>query len=618
MAKLNRFQTKCVEADGHLLIVACPGSGKTTVLTHRAEYLLDKNSDGNLLGVTFSKDAAGELRGRMVKKVPHAKNRIGSGTFHSLAMRQLKRADVVIDLMDDREVRSIIESILDSLDEPPEIDVITSDFTTIQSSLNQNDHPLVVGNKITKYVWEKYQKIKHNARKVDFGDLLLLAVRGMRDGTIKPYPVKWILGDESQDMDELQHEWIKIHAENGTDVTLVGDDDQSIFAFRAAQGFGGMEKFKMALNAKMEMLPINYRCGKAILAAAAKLISFNSPNRIDKPIEAGVDYDGVIHKTAILSPCDEDGESKSHYEYSHMINKIKEHKFTEEESPYFSNDWAILARGNITLNEIERELLNEGIEYGRKSGSFWDQPVLRSYLSVLKYLTEGKWFGFAIFINNFLGSDLVFDHRVNNLNSLYQLAKDEGLKKKLKTLIYYERVWLDMLMDGSQEKEEELLIDVAAFVEGNLTTQNLKTREKQVNLIRDACLILSKTKGKDLKNKIFLRTSPAMNKGKSIDEKREAARKENKLFISLLTMHSSKGLEFDNVWLSGCESANFTEPKKDGSMSDIKEERRLFYVSMTRAKYHLYTSMVGNEQKPDALFLQEAGILEWNKPGFGD
>jgi superfamily I DNA/RNA helicase len=599
-----------VDAEGHLLITACPGSGKTPVLSYRAENLLKKSPIGNLMAVTFGSDAAGEIKSRIVKKSPGAKGRIGAGTFHALAMKQVKRAGISVNLLSEYEVRDVLKNILDKIEDAPDVKAVGNLFTLVQSSLRPHDHQILVGDEILMHVWKEYQKIKRDARKVDFSDLLVLAVKGMKDGSIKPYDVRWILADEAQDMDEIQHAWIQAHAENGAEITLCGDDDQSIFRFRAALGYEGMEQFKLTLNASSEVLPINYRCGSDILPAAAKLIEHNSPHRIDKPIQSGVDYKGVIHKPMHYPPV----ESKNMGEGEHQ--SVVEEILTRAYHSQF--DWAVLARGNIALDFIERHLLEQDIRYSRKSGSFWDQYATRCQLSVLNYLTANNWFAFSLFINNFLGTDLVFDSRCNNLNSLYQLAKDDALKEKVKALIYYERLWQDLLFQGGIEKEEELLKDVHSFVITNMPPMPSKALEKHSSLIACANTILMKTKGKNLKERIFYRTSPTMNKGSAADTKRTKAQEEGVLFVSLMTLHGSKGLEFDNVWLFGCESETFTSPQKDGTMADIPEERRLFYVGMTRAKFNLHSSYTIEGGKKDALFLQEAGILEWEaKKEFG-
>ncbi len=609
LAKLNLFQKRSVDAEGHLLITACPGSGKTTVLSFRAENLLRKNPTGNLMAVTFGSDAAGEIKSRILKKSPEAKGRIGAGTFHALAKKQVQRAGISVDLLSEHEVRDVLKNILDKIEGAPDIKVVGGLFTLVQSSLKPLDHPILVGDEVLMHVWVQFQKIKRDARKVDFSDLLVLAVKGMQDGSIKPFNVRWILADEAQDMDEIQHAWIQAHARNGAEITLCGDDDQSIFRFRAALGYEGMKQFKLVLNASSETLPINYRCGSDILTAAAKLIEHNNPHRIDKPIQSGVDYKGVIHKPKHCPPVENMGEG----EHQAVVSEIITLAFQGSQF-----DWTILARGNIALNFIEKHLLEQDIRYSRKSGSFWDQYAIRCQLSVLNYLTANNWFAFSLFINNFLGTDLIFDSRCNNLNSLYQLAKDDALKEKVKALIYYERLWQDLLFQGGMKNEEELLQDVASFVVTNMPAMPNKARERHQSLINSANNILLKTKGRSLKERIYYRTSPSMNKGTAADKARAKAQKEGVLFVSLMTLHGSKGLEFDNVWLFGCESETFTTPQKDGTMVDIPEERRLFYVGMTRTRFNLHSSYTTPKEKKDALFLQEAGILEWEaKEVFG-
>jgi superfamily I DNA/RNA helicase len=615
LANLNVFQKRCVDAEGHLLITACPGSGKTTVLSYRAESLLGKHSAGNLMAVTFTSDAADEVRGRIVKRVPGAKSRVGAGTFHSLAKKQIERSGISVDLLSDYEVRAVVKNILDKIDGAPDIKTVMSLFSTVQSCVKPFEHASIVSNPEMKHIWTQYQKIKNNAHKMDFSDLLLLAIRGMKDGSVEPYKVRWLLADEAQDMDEIQHEWIKSHAGNGTDITLCGDDDQSVYGFRAALGYEGMEEFKLNLNAKSEVLPINYRCGSNILAAAAKLIENNSPHRIDKPIQSGVDYKGVIHKPIDCRPIAA-GESGGEHELVVSGIIAQEFKSAKTENP--EKDWAILARGNIALHLIEKQLLEQNIPYSRKSGSFWDQYAIKCHLSILNYLTKNEWFAFSLFINNFLGTELIFDSRCNNLNSLYQYAKDDALKTKVREIIFYERQWQDLLFKGGIENEKELLEDVRLFVMSKIPKASEKVMEKYDALIGSANDILIKTKGKDLKKRIFNRTSPALNKGSAADSKRVAAQKEGKLFVSLMTMHGSKGLEFDSVWLMGCETDTFLAPKKDGAVISTSEERRLFYVGMTRAKFNLHTSYTIKYAVKDALFLQEAGILEWvAKKSFG-
>lgn len=611
MASPNPHQLRCIETEGHLQINACPGSGKTFVLSHRAKSLLSKYDSGNLLAVTYTKDAAGELKERVTKELPAASARVHAGTFHSLAGTQLRRAGVIPDLMSKQEIKAVLNNILDSLTEPPELKAVEGMFSAIQSAINPDDHPILVGSSEMRYIWGKYQQIKMDAGKMDFSDLLVNAVRGMSEGWVQPYNARWILGDEAQDMDEVQHAWIKLHAENGSDITLVSDDDQSIFAFRAASGYEGIRKFQQELDATALVLPINYRCGRKILSAAAKLIEHNSPNRIDKPIEAGVDYEGVIHDPIGVHPCEDQGAHRNIHEFRSIIEEIVAQDFRNKKTPGYSGDWAILARGGLALNELEFLLMEQGIDYARKTGSFWDQPIIANYLSILKYLTSREWFGFAIYINGYLGTDKVFDPSCKSLKQLYKMVDSDEIRNKVRTLLYYEQEWKKLISEGSDESIRECLHDVVEFMDHNSLSRSVKTKDSQRNKLVAATMILVKMSGLSLRKRVSIASQPAKDKNAGNDKKRAAAIEEGRLFVSLMTMHSSKGLEFDNVWLASCESETFTAPRPDGTMANVPEERRLFYVAVTRARHNLHSSYVSEGGVKNALFLQEAGILDW-------
>src|SRR5690606_17645556 len=130
-----------------------------------------------------------------------------------------------------------------------------------------------------------YQHLMESEGAIDFSDLLLVAVRKMADGEMPPLPIRWLLVDEAQDMDEVQIEWVLLHGRAGVEVTLVGDDDQSLYAFRHALGYTGLREVTFALSATETTLPVNYRCAPNILAHAAKLIAHNR-DRAPKKIAA--------------------------------------------------------------------------------------------------------------------------------------------------------------------------------------------------------------------------------------------------------------------------------------------------------------------------------------------
>lgn len=134
-------------------------------------------------------------------------------------------------------------------------------------------------------VFNGYQELMESEGAMDFADLLLLSVRRMARGDMPPLPIRWLLVDEAQDMDEVQMEWILLHGRAGAEITLVGDDDQSLYAFRHALGYAGLQEITFALSATETTLPVNYRCAPNILGHAAKLIAHNR-NRAAKKITA--------------------------------------------------------------------------------------------------------------------------------------------------------------------------------------------------------------------------------------------------------------------------------------------------------------------------------------------
>jgi superfamily I DNA/RNA helicase len=618
---LNPFQQKCVDHDGNLLITACPGSGKTTVLTHRAERLLKDFPDENLLAVTFTKDAAEELKDRIIKKIPGTENRVAAGTFHSLALNQIKRAGIKFRLLSERETVEIIQGAIDThgLTKKYPIKSVMSHFSAIQSSANPDQHPAVISSLEIAAIWKTYKTTKQRAKAVDFADLIIMSLQKMKAGEIKPYNAKFILGDEAQDMDELQHAWINAHAENGSLITLVGDDDQSIFGFRFASGYKGMMLFMKDLKAQNNVLPINYRCGYDILKKAETLIEKNK-ERVDKPIKAGMDFPGSIIKPLEFEFLRRFGQDDKELTPSRepeiegvalVIGKIKQYE-----------EWAVLARNNDTLKKLEALCRVSKINVYREGKSIWEAPQLASFLNILNYLVNGKWFDMAILLDSFIESDELFSSESMTLTELYRIEneKKSAISAKnciaLKKIIFYERQWKQWLMEKNPDSTSKCLQDIADFTLENMKAVN-KMSDSALNRTKDllnlAVKILSERKEPDMKRRLFLETSPLIkNPGKRRDSIKENAKNENKPFVHLMTMHASKGLEFDNVWIMSADDHALLRTRFDFSRPleiNVDEERRLLYVAMTRARKTLVTSYSVFKSCPQTTLLQEADLL---------
>ena len=202
--------------------------------------------------------------------------------------------------------------------------------------------------------------------------MLLEAVSLMDEEKIKPYYGTHLLVDEFQDTDRAQYEWIKQHAKTGMITTVVGDDDQSIYGFRNAEGYAGMMRFKTDFNAQLISLPINYRCAPEILYPAARLINQNK-ERVEKDITAFQKPGG---KVEILNFATRDDEIDAFVE-------------TVKDNP---NSWAILGRTNKILDIVELYLKDEGVNYRRTAGSdFWDKKITGVYLGTLVSIVKQDW-----------------------------------------------------------------------------------------------------------------------------------------------------------------------------------------------------------------------------------
>lgn len=369
-------QRQAILADGHQLVSACPGAGKTRVLALRSAYLLTHNPKGRIVAVTFTRDAAKSLRQRILEQSgAEFRGRVASGTFHALALSQLKRgrathgfrilspgeqdmfmrqawertcarAEFSFDDFDD--ARASIEAIKASMDEPPDAK------TTPQGA-----------------VYQTYQQLLERAHVCDFADLMLRSVQEMGAGTLKPMPVRWMLVDEAQDMDDVQYAWVMAHANAGVEVMCVADDDQSIYQWRHALGYAGLMRFVSDTGARHLTLDINYRCKPEVLEPAVSLINVNS-RRVSKNIRAASAPGGEVAVLANDTRWDE-------------VTRLSNHLLDVGAS-----GWGVLGRTNRILDAVELALTSAGMAYQRIGGGrFWDKPAAQAYMGLIKAVASG-------------------------------------------------------------------------------------------------------------------------------------------------------------------------------------------------------------------------------------
>ena len=500
---------------------------------------------------------------------PQHARRLAVGTFHSLALAQIRRntKGMVPRLINDGERFAILRRCWKEYAPRHTLEDVSKEIDKAKGSVA----PYVFIDLALQNVFKAYEDVLNADNAMDFSDLLLRAVRGMQAGTIDPLPLAWLLVDESQDMDAVQMEWILAHGRTGIQVTLVGDDDQSLYSFRQALGYEGLQEVSMALNAVDLTLPINYRCAPNILGHAAKLIAHNS-NRAAKNIKAHKEIDGEV---TVRRMADRDGELDV------LAKTIK------EQSPI--GEWAVLGRTNALLDLVEVSLRSQGIEIKRSGGkSIWENGIGNVFAGIVRSICTDTWMGLAAALS-YCGapSSWVNEHSrsqggtaLERLGVAIQDAPDDQVRKVAVALREGFISWSHQAI--SKDRANLVVFGIVGF----LNNYGSEGQRKLLKVIETTFTRMKGTLGQRL----------ALISRDSKDKTVTAG------VVQLLTLHSSKGLEFDNVWIMGCEEGNL--PHTDSTEED---ERRLMYVGMTRARMRLIMSS-SLEDGMESRFLEEAGL----------
>lgn len=578
---LSPAQNYAATTPGHVLIVACPGSGKTTVLKFRAEHLLKKHSGTRLAAVTFTKDAADSLRDRIRAQFPQAGKRVEAGTFHSLCMAQLRANGRRVNVAKTGQIfRLIAAAISDCPHDRGELKL--EDFQAQIETWQREVNPVIPPAEQTAQAWvyRDFSARKQQLGMMDFGDLLREAVLGMKAGKVKPLAVNFMLVDEFQDTDEMQLEWVLEHARAGIEVTIVGDDDQSIYGFRGSLGYGGMMNFSNATNATLVNLDRTYRCTQNVFAPAAVLIQHNAA-RVQKALQTANQDHGSVTVRAFETRMAEAVE---------VISHIGRHLDT--------GTWAILARTNAQLEMVEARI-GETFPYLRKKGeSFWDLKAPGILLSLASSVVRGDMVGVSELLT--LGGmprnvmdDLSRQYALDMPGSLSRFVKERlprcsPTNREFLTALQGDLSQWQRMVHSNRTREIRLAVSgMASSILKNGGWRTGQMEETQTRL-EDAARALSASQ------------KPLGHRINSVSQPRDDPAGEG---VALLTLHASKGLEYDNVWIIGCE-AGILPSVRDGASEE--EERRLTYVGMTRAKTSLIMSY--SLDKGRSKFLEESGL----------
>lgn len=630
--KLNEQQIKAVKiVDGPVMAVAGAGSGKTRVLTNRVGYLIEQIGipPNNILAITFTNRAADEMRNRVFKLIDSPLTGIWISTFHSMGAKIL-RYDINclgygndFQIVDDDDSVIIIKNIMKSLNidfkkySPRIASGIIEEAKADESILSLNH---TIPRDILNRVFEEYQEYLKSNNLVDFQDLLVLVLKLFRGHpeVLKKYQnlFKYILVDEFQDTNDLQYEIVHLLAMGHQNLFIVGDEDQSIYAFRGAN-IQNIRKFMKDFPTHQKIiLNQNYRSKSTILDAANSVIRHNA-NRIPKDLFSTLgEGEKIIHFKA------ENDDEEAYFIY----NKIK----ILNKSGIPLREMAILYRNNAMSRKFEDVLLKYNIPHKVVGNiSFYKRKEIKDVIAYLHLvINRGDDFAFSRVYNepkrgigettfermkqcaaqrNLKLMDLIdVDADLFNKTTLEKLMAFKKMIGDLQTNL--ENVNLLVTYDDLLEKSGYLpMLKEESQISGE---RQLEAERRIDNLQEFKTVILEKIKDYDASTSNYQKLVDILTELSLREEAEELL--ENNEYVSLMTMHSAKGLEFQVVFLTCFEQMLFPSSQALMERSEVEEERRLFYVALTRAKDLVVITnaqsrfMYGHYQEnPDSEFIGE-------------
>nr|WP_263323758.1 DNA helicase PcrA [Neobacillus sp. Marseille-Q6967] len=603
---LNPEQQNAVKAtDGPLLLMAGAGSGKTRVLTHRIAYLIVEKrvNPYNILAITFTNKAAREMRERIGKMMGGAAEEIWISTFHSMCVRILRR-DIDrmgfsrnFTILDTGDQQSVIKGILKDKNLDPKKFDPRAILGAISSAKNELIDPEEYSKTAGGYfeqtvsdVYTEYQKRLRKNQALDFDDLIMMTIQLFQrvPEVLEFYQRKfqYIHVDEYQDTNRAQYLLVKLLANRFRNLCVVGDSDQSIYRWRGADIANILSFEKDYPNATVILLEQNYRSTKRILLAANKVIE-NNLNRKAKNLWT---ENPEGNKLVYYRADSEQGEAQF------VAGKIKE---LTRDGKYNLSDIAILYRTNAQSRVMEEVLLKSNINYSIVGGTkFYDRKEIKDMLAYLRLISNpDDDISLQRIINvpkRGIGSssvDKMADFAAQHDISIYQALDSVELLGLSPKITKAAREFRDLVRNYTQQQEflsvtelVEEILDKSGYREMLKAEKSIEAQSRLENL--DELLSVTKNfeESSDDKSLVAFLTDLALVADiDALDEDGEKA--DN---ITLMTLHSAKGLEFPVVFLIGMEEGVFPHSRSLMEEAEMEEERRLAYVGITRAEQTLF------------------------------
>ena len=604
---LDKYQQDAVETKGrNALIVAAPGSGKTTVIINRVNYLVNelKVQNKNIIIITFTKAAAVNMKKRY-ENVFKTKTSPFFGTFHGLFYKMLLRSGMNIDIIDGGIVHKIVSSILNKYFDEVNDDKVKETINNISlfktSRQSLNEFKPSVSKEIFEEAYNTYEHYKEEHNKWDFDDLAIRTLEMLQNNKklLEGYRrlFKYVLVDEFQDCDEIQIDFLKlINSESENSLFAVGDEDQCIYSFRGSKPEYMVSFDKIFENGKKHYLSINYRSRKNIDKKSKDVIKFNK-ERNNKEIKWNKENYGIINW---VNSYNEKVQGEA------VVDIIEENK--KINIPYEDN--AILYRTNIESMSVIDILTKRRIPFTLidREYNFFEHFICKDIISYLKLsVNEFDKDSFTQIINK----PFRYVSKVN-IGYIKSYVKEEA---PLDILINkddtppFQKKKLDELKKDIHYLNKITLASAISYIIMDLGyIEYLREYSKKFNQsFEDLEDILEEFKlSAEGYKTIFEFLAHIEEVKKSIEESKQKKDREG---VILSTIHGVKGMEFKNVYIiNACED---TMPHSSSKENNLEEERRLFYVGITRAIDNLYIFSPRNRKgqfKDISRFVIEGGF----------
>ena len=591
-----------VNTEGPCLVIAGAGSGKTKVLTHKIAYLIGEKQvlPWNILAITFTNKAANEMKERIANLVGDVAKDIWMGTFHSICVRILRRfidrigfdsSFIIFDTSDQRTlVKACVKSI--GLDDKMFTDrSVLSEISNAKNEMLDPEQYTVRANgdfrkeKIA-LVYEMYQKRLKENNAIDFDDIINYTIKILMDNPdILEYysdKFKYVLVDEYQDTNKAQFTLVTLLASKNGNITVVGDNDQGIYSFRGADISNILNFERDFPGTKIIKLEQNYRCTGNILKAANAVIKNNE-----------VKYKKELWTNNEVGQLPKIYSAKNEYDEGSFIVQQINHLKTEEYFKY--SDFAVLYRMNTQSRAIEDIFNREGIPYKIVGGlKFYERKEIKDIISYLRLIQNPA--------DNLSLKRIINEPKrgigKTSLDKIEEISNNSGVPMYeiiehadqfgLNRVFLNSREFVNTIEELRAKKDNMKISDLiketlkkSGYTKA-LENENTIEAENRIENLDEFLTVAIEFEDESADNKLsdFLE---GITLSSDIDNMEET--EEN---VTLMTLHSAKGLEFPVVFLVGMEEGIFPGYKSIGEPKELEEERRLCYVGITRAKEHLF------------------------------